>query len=35
MKRNTHKILVGNPEEKNYESQDVGGEIILDWILKR
>jgi hypothetical protein len=35
-KRNAYRILVGKPEGKNhYEDLDVGGSIILRWILKR
>jgi hypothetical protein len=36
VKRNAYRILVGKPEGKNYqEKQDVGGWIILKWILER
>jgi hypothetical protein len=35
-KRNAYKILVGKPEEKRQLGrQDVGGRIILKWILDR
>jgi hypothetical protein len=35
-KRNAYRILVGKPEEKNTKTdQDVGGWIILKWILER
>jgi hypothetical protein len=35
-KRSAYRILVGNPEEKRpWEAQDVGGWIILKWILER
>jgi hypothetical protein len=33
-KRNAYRLLVGKPEGKNHwEDQDVGGWIILGWIL--
>jgi hypothetical protein len=32
-KRNAYRLLVGRPERK--EDQDVGGWIILGWILER
>jgi hypothetical protein len=32
---NAYKILAGKPEEKaHYKDQDVGGSIILKWILE-
>jgi hypothetical protein len=35
-KRNTYRILVGKPEERDYwEDQDVGWWTILKWILER
>jgi hypothetical protein len=35
-KRNAYKLLVGKPEGKSHqEDQDVGGRIILGWILER
>jgi hypothetical protein len=35
-KRNAYRILMGNPEGKSHcEDQDVGGWIILKWILER
>jgi hypothetical protein len=35
-KRNAYRTLVGNPEGKRpVEDQDVGGWIILKWILER
>jgi hypothetical protein len=35
-KRNAYRILVGKPEERDhFEDQDVGGWIILKWILCR
>jgi hypothetical protein len=35
-KRNAYRILVGKPEgNKPLENQDVGGWIILKWILER
>jgi hypothetical protein len=35
-KRNTYRLLVGNTEGKRHqEDQDVGGWIILGWILER
>jgi hypothetical protein len=34
--RNSYWLLVGKPEGKRrYEDQDVGGWIILGWILER
>jgi hypothetical protein len=34
--RIAYRILVGEPEGKNHcEDLDVGGRIILEWILKR
>jgi hypothetical protein len=31
-----YRILVGKPEERqNYDDQDLGGWIILKWILER
>jgi hypothetical protein len=34
-KRDTYRILVGKPEERDhYQDQDVGGWIILKWILE-
>jgi hypothetical protein len=33
---NTCRIMVGNPEGKrHWEDEDVGGWIILKWILER
>jgi hypothetical protein len=32
-KRNAYRILVGKPKEK--EDLDVGGKIILKWILEK
>jgi hypothetical protein len=32
-KRNARKILGGGMERVHYENQDVGGRIILKWIL--
>jgi hypothetical protein len=33
-KRNVYRVLVGKPEGKSHwEDQDVGGWIILKWIL--
>jgi hypothetical protein len=35
-KRNAYRILVGKPKEgDHYEDLDVGGRIILRWILER
>jgi hypothetical protein len=35
-KTNAYRILVGKPEEKDHlEDLDVGGRIILEWILER
>jgi hypothetical protein len=35
-KGNACRILAGKPEEKNHcEDQDIGGRIILKWILER
>jgi hypothetical protein len=35
-KRNTYRILVGNPEGKNHwDDQDVSGWTLLKWILER
>jgi hypothetical protein len=34
-KRNAYRILVGKPEFKRPLDQDVGGLIILKWILER
>jgi hypothetical protein len=35
-KMNAYRILVGKPEGKSYwEDQDIGGLIILKWILER
>jgi hypothetical protein len=35
-KRNAYRLLVGKPEERDhYEDQDVGGWIILGYILER
>jgi hypothetical protein len=34
-KRNAYRMLVGKPEGKNWEEQDVGGWIVLKWILER
>jgi hypothetical protein len=35
-KRHAHRLLVGKPEGKNHqEDQDVGGWIVLRWILER
>jgi hypothetical protein len=35
-KRNAYSVLVGKPEEKRpLEDLDVGGRIILEWILER
>jgi hypothetical protein len=35
-KRNSYRLLVGKPEEiDHYEDQDVGGWIILGWILEK
>jgi hypothetical protein len=33
-KRNAYRVLVGKPEGKNWEEQDVGGWTILKWILR-
>jgi hypothetical protein len=34
--RNAYRILVGSQKERDhYEDQDVGGWIILKWILER
>jgi hypothetical protein len=34
--RNAYRILVGKPEEKRpLEDLDVGGRIILRWVLER
>jgi hypothetical protein len=34
--RNAYRLLVGKPDGKNHkEGQDVGGWIILGWILER
>jgi hypothetical protein len=34
-KRNAYRILVGNPEGKRPQDQDIGGWTILKWILER
>jgi hypothetical protein len=35
-KRNAYRVLVGQPEGKNpLEDLDVGGRIILKWILEK
>jgi hypothetical protein len=34
-RRNAYRILVGKPEVKSPLDQDVGGLIILKWILER
>jgi hypothetical protein len=35
-KRNAYRVLVGRPEGKNHwEDLDVGGRIILKWILQK
>jgi hypothetical protein len=35
-KRNAYRILVGRPEGKShYVDQDIGGRIILKWILEK
>jgi hypothetical protein len=35
-KKNSHRILVGSQKERNHlEDLDVGGWIILKWILDR
>jgi hypothetical protein len=35
-KRNVHRLLVGKPKRKRpLEDQDIGGWIILGWILER
>jgi hypothetical protein len=35
-KMNAYRLLVGKPEEKDHwKVQDVGGWIILQWILER
>jgi hypothetical protein len=35
-KRNAYRVLVGNPEGKSPQGRlDVGGSIMLKWILER
>jgi hypothetical protein len=34
-KRNAYRILVGKPEGKRPQDQDIGGWTILKWILER
>jgi hypothetical protein len=34
-KRNSYRLFIGMPERGCYESQDMGGWIILRWILER
>jgi hypothetical protein len=35
-KRNVYRLLVGKPEGRRpLEGQDIGGRIILRWILKK
>jgi hypothetical protein len=33
--RNAYRVLVGKPEEHNYENVDIGGRIILRWISEK
>jgi hypothetical protein len=34
-KRNTYRLLVGKPRERdNWEDRDIGGWIILRWIME-